>query len=204
MPSRGSQISEKDAAESKRFRMRNQRELICFACGHTYHASKIAIESTCPECGEVCRTDDIRIENERSEAILTFGNLLIMKTGQLGEGLSGCQNFTAYGRFHGSVHALGRAEIHASGHFPGSLTCRHCSIERKAKLILDGPVITSTLYIEGSFEAPTIVVTDILRLAPGAVLRGNVLTKAVEMDEQSSMEADLQIIPDPMEAYRAI
>jgi len=157
---------------------RPPREVICFACHHSFKAIAEAQSSQCPKCGGYVSLIDHDITGHSNTRIQTRGNVIIRKTGSLSGVTVRCHHLTVLGGLSAAAECSGDVVIRSSGKIPGTIQCRHLRVEKGARVEFLSPVTAATATIDGEVRGQ-ISCSGAVTLEKRAQLHGLVRTSSL-------------------------
>lgn len=179
-------------------RRKPPRDVVCFDCGHAFHAIAEAQSSQCPRCGGYVSLQDYDITESWNRTIKTRGNVTIRKTGSVSGITIQCHHLTVLGRFSGSVDCSGDLTIHSDGKINGKVSCRHLRVERGAHVDFLTLVETEKATIDGQVTGQ-IRCTGTITLEKRARLRGLVRAASLNVKPGAQHSGSIEIIQPPTE-----
>ncbi len=137
-----------DATASTLQRMKEQgyyrqqyfKDVECFGCSHKFKVGRSAKSTQCPSCGVHLCLDDFDINVPSTQPILTRGDVLIRKNGNVSASQIKCRDLKVFGMVSGQIECTGDLVLRTSGTIIGEIRCRRLVVEKGSDLRLHNKV----------------------------------------------------------------
>ncbi len=177
-----------------------KRLVICYVCGYSHTLSGRMHNSLCPKCKTNLLTDDITVSGQRTEDILTIGNVMIGPESAFTPGLRVTgQNITLDGDVRSliSITATESLEIRTNAKFEGVEIQNKTGkvvIAASCTITLDTPFVCDVLEVFGHLKA-SVQVASSAHLHDGSFLEGAFHGPLLLVDEGAGLVADVDLSP---------
>lgn len=173
-----------------------RNEITCFECGYEFVLRGRIERTYCPKCRKILKVEDLVIEGECRTPIKTIGTITIKPDAVVHDvGIMAGRIILSGDIRAADVRLCNRLELCAGARFDvARLNVRDITVRSGARISVRHKVACRNLDVAGELRAH-IVAAGKITVKPGGLLRGNINSAHLTVEEGGGLRATLNINP---------
>jgi len=169
------------------------KEAECFECHNKFKVGRAAKNSNCPSCGAPICLEDFDINLVSTTPIITRGDVLIRKTGNVNTSVIKCRELKVFGTFSAQVECTGTVTLKTAGNLIGEIFCHRFVVERGSDLQLMNTVYADEVEIASRVTGNIECHGRMLITATGLV-HGDVSMRSISIEPGGQLDGAMNML----------
>jgi len=169
------------------------KEAECFECHHKFKVGRAAKNTNCPSCGASVCLEDFDINLVSTMPIVTRGEVLIRKTGNVQTSIIKCRDLKLYGSASAKIDCTGTVTLRTIGTVIGEIHCHRFVVERGSDVNLMNTVYADEVEI-GSRTSGNIECHGKMVITATGLVHGDVATRSISIEPGGQLDGAMNIL----------
>ena len=175
------------------YRQQYFKDVECFDCRNKFKVGRSAKSTQCPACGVHICLEDFDINVPSTQSILTRGDVLIRKNGNVNASQIKCRDLKVFGMVSGQIECSGDLQLRMAGTLIGEIRCRRFVVEKGSDIHFHNMVYADEVEVQarvfGNFQCSGRVV-----IGAQGWIHGDVTARAVSIEPGGQLDGAMNIL----------
>ena len=175
------------------YRQQYFKDVECFDCQHKFKVGRSAKSTNCPTCGVYICLEDFEINQASSNPILTRGDVIIRKNGNVNTSNIKCRDLRIFGTVSAKVDCSGDCILRTSGTLIGEIHCRKLVVEKGSDIRLINTVHAHEVDVQARIVG-NIWCDGPLNISSHGTIQGDVTARSVSIEPGGQLDGAMNIM----------
>lgn len=175
------------------YRQQYFKDVECFDCHHKFKVGRSAKSTNCPTCGAYICLEDFEINMASSTPILTRGDVLIRKQGNVNTSEIKCREMKVFGAVSANIECSGDLIMRCSGTVIGEIHCKRFIVEKGSDIRFVNTIHAEEVEIQSRVFA-NILCSGPLTITSVGWIHGDVTASAVSIEPGGQLDGAMNIV----------
>lgn len=175
------------------YRQQYFKDVECFECKHKFKVGRSAKTTNCPTCGVYICLEDFEINVPSSTPILTRGDVIIRKNGNVNTSNIKCRDLRIFGVVSAKIECSGDCILRTNGTIIGEIHCRKLVVEKGSDVRFINTVHASEVDVQAKIVG-NIWCDGPLNISSHGTIQGDVTARSVSIDPGGQLDGAMNIM----------
>jgi cytoskeletal protein CcmA (bactofilin family) len=175
------------------YRQQYFKDVECFSCPNKFKVGRSAKSTQCPACGVPISLEDIDINVASTQSILTRGDVLIRKNGNVSASQIKCRDLKVFGMVSGQLECSGDLVFRTSGTIIGEIRCKRLIVEKGSDLHFHNVIYADDVELQARVSGNVQCSGRVLIGALGWI-HGDVTARSVSIEPGGQLDGAMNIL----------
>ena len=175
------------------YRQQYFKDVECFDCHNKFKVGRSAKSTNCPTCGAYICLEDFEINMPSSTPILTRGDVLIRKQGNVNTSEIKCRELRVFGAVSANIECSGDLIMRCSGTVIGEIHCKRFVVEKGSDIRFVNTIHAEEVEIQSRVVA-NILCNGLLTISGAGLIHGDVTASAVSIEPGGQLDGAMNIV----------
>jgi cytoskeletal protein CcmA (bactofilin family)/RNase P subunit RPR2 len=169
------------------------KEAECFDCHHKFKVGRAAKSTNCPACGIPICLEDFDINLASSHPIITRGDVMIRKTGNVSTSEIKCKDLRVFGQVSAEIECSGSLIMRSSGTVVGEIHCHKFIVEKTSDLHFLNTIHADEVEIQARVVG-NIECNGLLLITATGLVHGDVAARSISIEPGGQLDGSMNIL----------
>jgi cytoskeletal protein CcmA (bactofilin family) len=175
------------------YRQQYFKDVECFDCRQKFKVGRSAKSTQCPACGVHICLEDFDINVPSTQSILTRGDVLIRKNGNVTAEQIKCRDLKVFGMVSAQIECAGDLTLRMSGMVIGEVRCRRLVVEKGSDIQFHNTVYADEVEIQARVTG-NVHCSGRVVIGPLGLIHGDVTARAVSIEPGGQLDGAMNIL----------
>jgi cytoskeletal protein CcmA (bactofilin family) len=177
------------------YRQQYFKDVECFSCPNKFKVGRSAKSTQCPACGVHICLEDIDINVASTQSILTRGDVLIRKNGNVSAGHIKCRDLKVFGMVSAQIECSGDLVFRTSGTITiiGEIRCKRLVVEKGSDIHFHNVIYAEDVDLQARVSGNIQCSGRVLIGALGWI-HGDVTARSVSIEPGGQLDGAMNIL----------
>jgi cytoskeletal protein CcmA (bactofilin family) len=175
------------------YRQQYFKDVECFSCPNKFKVGRSAKSTQCPACGVHICLEDIDINVVSTQSILTRGDVLIRKNGNVSANQIKCRDLKVYGMVSGQLECSGDLVFRTTGTIIGEIRCKRLIVEKGSDIQFHNVIYADDVELQARVTGNIQCSGRVLIGALGWI-HGDVTARSVSIEPGGQLDGAMNIL----------
>jgi cytoskeletal protein CcmA (bactofilin family) len=175
------------------YRQQYFKDVECFDCRQKFKVGRSAKSTQCPACGVHICLEDFDINVPSTQSILTRGDVLIRKNGNVSAQQIKCRDLKVYGMVSAQIECAGDLTLRMSGTVIGEVRCRRLVVEKGSDIQFHNTVYADEVELQARVTG-NVHCSGRVVIGPLGLIHGDVTARAVSIEPGGQLDGAMNIL----------
>lgn len=175
------------------YRQQYFKDVECFDCHHKFKVGRSAKSTQCPACGVHICLEDFDINLPSTNNILTRGDVLIRKNGNVNAAQIKCRDMKVFGMVSAQIECAGDLVLRTAGTVIGEIRCQRFVVEKGSDIHFHNMIYADEVDVQarvfGNIQCSGRVV-----IGSQGWIHGDVTARSVSIEPGGQLDGAMNIL----------
>lgn len=169
------------------------KEVECFDCHHKFKVGRSAKSTQCPACGVHLCLEDFEINLPSTSPILTRGDVLIRKNGNVNTSEIKCRDLKVFGSVCAQLECTGDLTLRTAGTIIGEVRCKRFIVEKGSDIHFHNMIYADEVDVQARVFG-NIQCSGKVNIGAQGWIHGDVTARSVSIEPGGQLDGAMNIL----------